>query len=137
MASAGIATALSKGGHDIEAEANGSFLSGFLHLHRYGEGSSGKLNLQFGLAIGNRLDDVVFKLHQCRVGKGVLGVLGYIARGAVGKLSLQHDLLLASQRHEMGLLWVYLQVHQILRSGAQQERRGEQCEKYFFHCLNP
>ena len=126
MASAGIATALGKGRHHIEAEANGAFLGGFLHLHRQGEGSSAKLNLQFGLAIGNRLDDVVFKLHQCRVGKGVLGVLGYIARGAVGKLGLQHDLLLASQRHEVGVLWIYLQVHQILRCGAQKERRGEQ-----------
>ena len=63
MASAGITTALGKGGHHIEAEADGPFLGSLLHLHRHGEGSPAKLNFQFGLAIGNRLDDVVFKLH--------------------------------------------------------------------------
>ena len=63
MASASITTALGKGGHHIEAEANGPFLRGILHLYRHSKGSPAELNFQFGLAIGNRLDDVIFKLH--------------------------------------------------------------------------
>ncbi len=133
VTTAGIATALCKSRHHVEAEPHGAFLGGFLHLHRHGERAAAKLDLQRSLAIDNRTDDVVFKLHQLGIGKGVLRVGGDIARGAVGIRGLHHQLLLGAQRHEAGVLRVHLQIHQILRSGAEQQRRGEKSEQCFLH----